>query len=57
MQSNPDSGIREFLLVESRILVDHEKSPFFLRDTRATETRARMKIKSRKKGETRGVIQ
>ena len=32
--------------------VDYEKSPFFLRDSRASETRARVKIKPHEQGET-----
>ena len=33
--------------------LDYEWSPFFLRDSGANETRARVKITPRKKGETR----
>ena len=33
----------------SECCVDHEKSPFFLRDSRASETRARVKITPREK--------
>ena len=34
-------------------VVDYEKSPFFLRDSRASETRARVKITQTRKGDTR----
>ena len=33
--------------------LDYKKSPFFLRDSKASETRARVKITPREKGETR----
>ena len=40
-------------MLDSAILwIDYEKSPFFLRETRANETRARVKIYLREKGET-----
>ena len=42
-----------FQMLDSAILwIDYEKSPFFLRETRANETRARVKIYLREKGET-----
>ena len=37
----------------SECCVDHEKSPFFLRDSRASETRTSVKITPREQGETR----
>ena len=35
------------------MLLDYEQSPFFVSDSRASETRARVKITPREKGETR----
>ena len=40
-------------LVSISKVVDYEYSPFFLRDSRANETQARVKVTSREKGETR----
>ena len=34
------------------LTIDYEWSPFFLRETRANETRVRVKISPREKGET-----
>ena len=34
-------------------LLDYEQSPFFLRDSRASETRERVKITHTRKGDTR----
>ena len=41
--------------ITSRTLLtlDYEQSPFFLRDSRASETRGHVKIIPREKGETR----
>ena len=39
-------------LVSISKVVDYEYSPFFLRDSRANETQARVKVTSREKGET-----
>ena len=36
----------------SELCLDYEQSPFSLRDSRASETRARVKITPREKGET-----
>ena len=40
-------------LVSISKVVDYEYSPIFLRDSRANETQARVKVTSREKGETR----